>query len=286
MNQPLSLQFLLGLTLGISIAYLAYRAHSLNRGGASAAALVGTVIFGIGGWQWAILLLTFFISSSALTRAFGRQKRGLDEKYSKGGERDAAQVFSNGGLAAAFAALHGLFPAAAWPWIGFAAALAAVNADTWATELGVLNPTRPRLITDLRQRVEKGTSGGVSLVGTLASLAGSALIALLAVLLFPLSSFPPLSTPPFLLFVLLTLSGLAGALLDSLLGATVQAMYFCPQDQKETEKHPLHTCGTPTVHVRGWKWLDNDRVNIACGALGTVIALVSLLIYWQTGSAI
>lgn len=271
------MQFILGLALGISIAFLAYRSHSLSRSGAYAAAAVGTVIFGIGGWQWAILLLTFFISSSALTRAFGHRKRGLDEKYSKSGERDAAQVLSNGGLPALFAALHGFFPDAAWPWIGFAGALAAVNADTWATELGVLNPTPPRLITDLRKRVEKGTSGGVSLVGTLASLAGSALIAALAALLSPTEQ-QSLITDYWSLLLLITASGLIAALFDSLLGATLQAMYFCPKDRKETEKHPLHTCGTHTIHIRGWKWLDNDRVNVACGALGSALALSMILL--------
>ena len=57
-------------------------------------------------------------------------------------------------------------------------------------------------------------------------------------------------------------------------GATVQAMYYCPTDKKETEKHPLHTCGTETVHIRGWKWLDNDWVNFACGAFGVLSALL------------
>ena len=74
-----------------------------------------------------------------------------------------------------FAALHFFFPNELWPWLGFAAALAAVNADTWGTELGVLNPHPPRMITDLRKVVEKGTSGGISLIGTLAALAGSGL---------------------------------------------------------------------------------------------------------------
>jgi len=164
-----------------------------------------------------------------------------------------------------FALLHGFFPEAIWPWLGFAAALAAVNADTWATELGVLNPHPPRMINNLRKVVEKGTSGGISLVGTLASLAGSALIALLAVLLSP--------TPITNYYLLLTLAGLAGSLFDSLLGATVQAIYFCPKDQKETERHPLHTCGAETVQIRGWKWLTNDWVNFGCGAMGAVVAL-------------
>ena len=266
------MQILYGLILATIVAYLAYRAHSLNRSGAFAATVVGTVIFGIGGWQWAVLLLTFFITSSGLSRAFKKRKASLDEKFSKGHERDAGQVFGNGGLATLFAALHAVYPESILPWIGFAASLAAVNADTWATELGVLNPTPPRIITNLSKRVEKGTSGGISLFGTLASLSGSALIAFLAVYISP--GIAPITN----YFLLITTAGLAGSLFDSLLGATVQAMYYCPTDKKETEKHPLHTCGTETVHIRGWKWLDNDWVNFACGAVGILVAVVGILL--------
>src|SRR5574341_917005 len=104
------MQLIYGILLAIIIAYLAYRAHSLNKSGAYAATFIGTVIFGIGGWQWAILLLTFFITSSALSRAFKNRKQSLNEKYAKGHERDAGQVFGNGGLAALFAALHIFYP--------------------------------------------------------------------------------------------------------------------------------------------------------------------------------
>ena len=265
------MQILLGFFFAILIAFLAHRAHSLDRSGAVAATIVGTVIFGVGGLSWAILLLTFFITSSALSRAFKQRKAGLNEKFSKGHERDAGQVFGNGGVATLFAALHGLYPEAVWPWIGFAAALAAVNADTWATELGVLNPSAPRLLTDLRKPVEKGTSGGVSLWGTAAALLGAAVIALPAVLL---SGNFSLNVSH---FFLITFAGLAGSLFDSLLGATTQAIYYCPTCQKETERHPLHTCGTRTEQIRGWRWLDNDWVNFACGAAGVAVALAGML---------
>ncbi len=265
------MQILYGFFLAVIVAYVAYRAHSLNKSGAIAATLVGTVIFGLGGWPWAILLMIFFVTSSGLSRAFKNRKRGLDEKFSKGHERDAGQVFGNGGLATFFAALHAFYPTSVLPWIGFAVSLAAVNADTWATELGVLNPTQPRMITNLGKRVEKGTSGGVSLFGTLASLLGAGVIALAAVFLSPLGPLLPAY------FILISFCGLAGSLFDSFLGATVQAMYYCPTDQKETEKHPLHTCGTQTVHIRGWKWLDNDWVNFACSAFGVLAALIGIV---------
>jgi len=257
-----------GFLLVLLISFLAYRAHSLSKNGALAALFLGTIVFGIGGAPWAIILLTFFITSSLLSRMFKKRKQGLSEKYSKGDQRDAGQVLANGGLAAVFVIIHYFFPLSSIGWVGFAASLAAVNADTWATELGVLNPTPPRLITNLRKRVEKGTSGGISLVGTLASLLGAAAIAL------PASFF----TFNWSLFPIITLAGLLGSLFDSFLGATVQAMYFCPTDNKETEKHPLHTCGTETVHLRGWPWLTNDWVNFACGAFGVIVAVASIAI--------
>lgn len=258
------MQIIFGFFIATGIAFLAYKVHSLNVSGAIAAACIGAIIFGVGGWQWAILLLAFFITSSALSRAFKKKKQNLDEKFSKGSQRDAGQVLGNGGIAAFFAALHFFYPNEAWVWLCFAASLAAVNADTWATELGVLNPHPPRMITNLKKIVEKGTSGGISLTGTLAALAGSALIAFLAALLADNWS----------VFPIITLAGFSGSLCDSFLGGTVQAMYFCPKENKETEKHPLHTCGTKTVHLRGWKWLDNDLVNLICGAFGVIIILL------------
>ena len=258
------MQLFIGFLLAVLISFIAYHASSLSKNGAVAATVMGTIIFGIGGWQWAILLVTFFITSSVLSRAFKDRKLGLNEKFSKGHARDAGQVFGNGGIATLFVLLDALYPESVLSWVGFAASLAAVNADTWATELGVLNPTPPRIITDLGKRVEKGTSGGVSLFGIFASLLGSAIIALLAALFADNWS----------LFPIVTFSGLAASLFDSYLGATVQAMYFCPTDNKETEKHPLHTCGTATVHIRGWRWLDNDRVNFACALFGVLVALL------------
>ncbi|HTP01098.1 MAG TPA: DUF92 domain-containing protein [Anaerolineales bacterium] len=259
------IQILTGLLLAAITSLAAYRFHSLTADGAIAATVLGTVVFGLGGWEWAVLLLTFFILSSAFTRAFRGRKIGAEEKYARGGARDAMQVFSNGGTAGLFVLLHAAYPAAGWPWIGYAGALAAVNADTWATELGVLSRDQPRLITSLRTQVDRGTSGGVSLTGTLASLAAALVIGL------PAAWFAGQSQGWIAASV--ALAGLIGSLIDSLLGATLQAVYFCPRDQKETEKHPLHGCGTPTIHIRGLQWINNDAVNVACAITGAVMAL-------------
>jgi len=254
-----------GFLLGIFIAGTAWRAGALNRSGAVAAALSGGLIFGLGGLAWSALLLTFFISSSVLSRAFARRKLDLAEKFSKGHARDWGQVLANGGLGAVLVVAHALQPGEIWPWIAFAGALAAVNADTWATELGVLNPTPPRLISSWRS-VERGSSGAISAFGSLAALGGAALVAGIA------AAFSATSGAAAVLIAAI-LGGLSGAFFDSLLGATVQAIYWCPSCQKETERHPAHLCGTLTVPLRGWRWLDNDWVNFFASAVGAAISL-------------
>jgi uncharacterized protein (TIGR00297 family) len=254
-----------GAALAGVIALTAYRLRSLDRSGAWAAAVLGALIFGLGGWPAAVVLLAFFISSSWLSRLFKSQKQDVEADFAKGGQRDAWQVLANGGLAATFLIPHWFAPAQSWPWLGFAGALAAANADTWATELGTLKRGRPRLITNLGKRIERGASGGVSGFGTLAALAGAAFVALAADFTSPGGGV--------LFFAVVTASGLMGSLLDSLLGATLQAMYFCPLDQKETEKHPLHGCGTPTLPLRGLTWMNNDVVNFMCTAAGSALAI-------------
>ncbi len=266
------LQIVLGFLAGAGVAFLAYRARALDRSGAAAAALTGGVIFGYGGWPWAVLLLAFFVSSSGLSKAFAARKAGLSEKFSKGSRRDSGQVLANGGLAALLALLHAFWPQAAWPWIAFVGAMAAVNADTWATELGVLNPTPPRQITTLRL-TERGESGAISLWGSLAALAGAGLIALLGGLVSPWAGAPLDQVSLWSLILAGGLGGVAGSFFDSFLGATVQAIYWCPACQKETERHPTHLCGAATTRRRGWRWLDNDWVNLSASLIGAGAAL-------------
>ena len=260
------LKLLVGILFAFLIAYTAYRAHSLSKSGAWGALLEGTIIFGLGGWKWAVLLLAFFISSSLLTKLFNKKKTSLNEKFDKGGVRDIGQVLANGSIASIFAGLNFFFPASTWTWVAFAATLAAVNSDTWATELGVLNPSMPRLITSGKP-VERGTSGAVSLYGMLAAAAGALFIAAPGALLGP-------SGQGWINLGIIIIAGISGSLFDSLLGSTVQAIYRCPHCNKETEKHPLHGCGTETVQIRGWSWLNNDKVNLGCALMGALIGLI------------
>jgi uncharacterized protein (TIGR00297 family) len=254
-------QWLAGFGLGLAIALFAYLAGALSGSGAVAATVVGGITFGAGGVVPGVLLILFFVSSSLLSRAGRRRKEEFYAAFAKGGRRDHGQVLANGLAAAALSLLYGAVDDPMW-LVGIAGALAASNADTWSTELGVLSRTPPRLLTSW-QRVEPGTSGGVTILGTLAAFAGSAVIGITGGWL----GFDAW------LAISVTAAGLLGALLDSVLGASVQAIYRCPACDKETERHPLHGCGTETSRVRGWRWLNNDGVNLAASLLGAAAAI-------------
>jgi uncharacterized protein (TIGR00297 family) len=263
------LRLLLGLLLSTLLGYAGYARRSLSGSGVLGAVLVGTIIFGLGGPAWGALLVVFFVSSSALSHFKEAGKATVAEKFSKGSRRDLAQALANGGVGVLAALGSALWPHPLW-WVGFVGAMATVNADTWATELGVLSRSAPRLVTT-GQSVEPGTSGAVTATGTLAALAGAALIGLVAAG-FDLFAGRPAGQVATLL-LLAAIGGLLGSLLDSLLGATVQAIYCCDACRKETERHPLHTCGAPTRRVRGWRWMNNDWVNFISSAGGAGVAI-------------
>jgi len=159
--------------------------------------------------------------------------------------------------------------------------MATVNADTWATELGVLSRVAPRLLTT-GEPVAPGTSGGVTSLGVWASVAGALLIGAMATALTQAQSQLTQggwSTGAIRYPWVAVAGGLAGSMIDSLLGATVQGMYYCPRCEKETESK-VHRCGETTRRTRGWRWLDNDVVNLFASVAG---ALAAVLLAWLLG---
>ncbi|MBN1123063.1 MAG: DUF92 domain-containing protein [Anaerolineae bacterium] len=279
--QNLLIQLPVGIVLSGLIAFLAYKRNSLSKSGVAGAMLVGTAIFGFGGWAWGMTLIAFFVLSTLLSHYKEREKEHIAaEKFDKGGTRDFGQAAANGG-AGALAALAYIFVPDPLILAAFAGIMATVNADTWATEIGVLSTKPPRLITNF-EPVEPGTSGGVTWLGTLATIGGAIAIGLSLILFLALdgifggAGFSVAGGAILSLLAAAAVGGLAGSLFDSLLGATVQSIYFCPTCEKETEKR-LHTCGTQTDHARGWHWLNNDLVNFISSIVG---GLIAGLVFW------
>ncbi|HEX8968488.1 MAG TPA: DUF92 domain-containing protein [Chloroflexota bacterium] len=244
-----------GLLLGGVVAAAAYWRRALTLDGALAASVVGGIVFGRGGLPAAGSLLTFFGSSNLLSRLGEGRKQAMPLAQAKGSRRDAWQVLANGGVATLAIALGQ--PDA------FIGALAGASADTWATELGLLTSHAPRLITTLRE-VPAGTSGGITPVGLAASLGGAVIVG---------SSWAWLTGHRRAVLVA-GVAGMSASLADSLLGATVQALYHCPRCDLVTET-PIHgACGQPTALVRGSARITNDVVNVLATLVGAALGLL------------
>jgi uncharacterized protein (TIGR00297 family) len=249
------------------IVLLALWRQWLSRSGALGAMIVGTLTMGFGGWVWGVLLGVFFVSSSLLSHFKEEQKRQTAaEKFEKGAKRDIMQAFANGGVGAVIAVLSAIAPADFWFPL-FLGIMGTVTADTWATELGTLSKRAPRLITSGR-RVEVGTSGGITPLGTAVSFVGGLVIGLAAAFFMRETGWQ--------LVLVGGCGGLAGSLLDSLLGATLQLIYWDDVREKETEKAIKD--GRKLQPLRGWRWLNNDMVNLLSSIGGGVVAVVVALL--------
>ncbi|MCA1644090.1 MAG: DUF92 domain-containing protein [Chloroflexi bacterium] len=262
-------RWLVSALLGVTVALAAYWRRALTLDGAVGAALIGCIVFARGGWPCAGALLTFFGSSSLLSRLGERRKQARPMAQAKGPRRDLWQVLANGGVATLSL---GWGPRRGGR--GFVGALAAAAADTWATELGLLARHQPRLITTLRP-VAAGTSGGITLEGLAASLGGALVVGSTWSGLGGGRQGVPLAL----------VAGLGGSLMDSLLGATFQARYRCPVCSILTEERVHRTCGRPTELVHGHAWMTNDTVNALATLCGACIAASFRQRERQAGSA-
>ena len=241
-------------------AFGARRVGALSTSGALAGTVVGAIALAAG-WSWGILLVAHFISASTLSKLGERRKaRLIGAVVEKGDRRDAKQVLANGGVYALAAIAYMFTRTHALYAVGIGA-LAASAADTWATEIGTLAGRNPRSIVS-GQPVAAGTSGGVTMIGTIVSVGGALFIAAgAAIARWPVP------------FTAIALGGLAGAMADSVLGATLQTRRWCDVCEKATEQ-AVHSCGNRTGRTGGLRGFDNDAVNAVCSGVGALVTLL------------
>ncbi|MEW5996498.1 MAG: DUF92 domain-containing protein [Candidatus Micrarchaeota archaeon] len=171
----------------------------LDKPGLALAILFGAAILIFGGAPYLAMMLFFLLLAIVVTKYgyYEKKEMGIYEH-----DRSWENVLSNG-LVPAIAALLS-------PSIGplpYIAAIAAVTSDKFASELGVLSGDPISL--DGFKRVKPGTSGAVSALGFVTSLAGAALVGISAIFLFGVS--PAIA-------LLVALAGFAGSMADTLFG--------------------------------------------------------------------
>jgi uncharacterized protein (TIGR00297 family) len=213
-------------------------------------------------WQGLIVLAVFFVSSSLWSIFKKEEKKEAEEKSAKSSKRDWQQVLANGGLAALLAVFSSFNPSIVYV-LAFVASMAASNADTWASEIGTLSKKSPISMRTFHY-VEKGTSGAISLIGTMGGLLGALTVSTTGFLVFDNWNWS------FVAWI--TLFGFIGHFVDTFIGAFVQVEYVCKICERKTES-PFH-CGTNTIKMKGIAWMNNEAVNFFCAASSACLTFI------------
>jgi len=215
------------------------------------AALMAFLLLLTGGWSWLTPALAFLLSSSLWTRWPGASR--VNDTT-----RSAKQVLANGLAPMMFTilALANPHPALTCAVVG---SFAAAAADTWATEWGGKFGGRPLSLRNFK-RVVSGQSGAISVVGTVASIIGAVFIA-------AVSAYVGMIDWSHL--IVIGAAGTLGSLLDSIAGAWVQGIWKTT-NSSYSEQPPGDRKLSPE---RGFRWVDNDIVNVIATLSGGLLTL-------------
>ena len=255
------MNIILSLILSTALAAFAALKKSLTSGACVLAWVFAVIIAYCGG----ITAFTGLLFTFAFTIAAGKISKSKREKiestiHKKKGPRDIVQIICNVMCGSICILAYGITSREIFAY-GFFGAMAASLSDSLASELGILAKKDPVNICTM-QKTKPGMSGGVTLWGLLCSLIGAMLIAVPAI--FKISGIAP--------FIIITVSGFIAALIDSILGGSLQAKYECPVCGLISEK-PLH-CDEKGKLVKGLSFLNNDGVNLLNNISGAVIAMI------------
>ena len=244
------------------IAIGAYLARALTAGGALCAFVMGVTVFWTTRAEGFLLFMLFFLSCNVVGKISKRLRKGKTEiAEKKGHRRDVMQVVANG-LMTTIAALLWFFTSKTVALIMFGAAVAEATSDTFAGEVGRLSKSGPVSIRNFRP-VPVGMSGGVTFLGMVGAFLSSAMIAFCWYIWFQGVSVYAA--------VLVCLMGFSGAVMDSYLGASVQAHYVDPDTGMLTENDEKD--GRKLELAQGIRWVDNDMVNLMSNVFSSVFAL-------------
>ena len=257
--------------LALSITIASFLIRLLTVGGAALACVMGVVIFGLGQIAFSLPILLFFISSSLLSKV--RPATARLERFQKSGPRDFAQVFANGAIPTLLLICWYISSKDIFCYL-FITSVATAAADTWSTEVGILSGRSPRSILTF-QKVPAGTSGGVTLLGSGAAVAGALLIVL--------TGFWALSSAFSLHYtwkhvIVVTCLAFIGQVIDSVMGAKLQAQFRCLGCQQILEGNS-HCPGHGVVLLSGSRWVNNDSVNFLSVSASVLLGWFGLKLY-------
>jgi len=251
------------------IGLLSFKRNLVDFSGLLMGWIIGIPIILLGGWSWFIIIMLFHFTAGIATKFKYNFKKMLGVAEEKGGARGWRNVLANGLIALIAVIIERIIGGQIWI-LGYLGAIAAAMGDTLASEIGVLSPSPPRLITKPWIKVKPGTSGGITLLGYLMVFTSGLTIGVIAHasgLIHGVDVYQCI----WIVFIPV-LASLAGSTVDSVIGATLQAKYMCSVCGSEVESK-VH-CGKKTKLVSGVEFIDNNVVNIMCSLTGFLVAVL------------
>lgn len=266
--------FMWGFIIAGLFAVIGIVGKFLTWDGALAGFFIGIIIMGVGAWTLGAALLTFFIVGSLATKLNKKSQEEVSFEKSSS-KRDSLQALAKAGFASFVAFLILVYPDNLTISIIVIGALGSSLADTMGTEIGIFSKSTPRYVLKPWQKLQKGESGAISIIGTLASLVSAFLY---IVFLFALSLIDPSlhESFPLSFLIIVPIAAVVGMLLDSILGVKLQEQRICQVcgSKVETKMH----CEMETQKYSGFSFINNDLVNFIATSLGGIVAGLLLLI--------
>ena len=168
--------WLTGAAIAVPVASVAYAGRAVDRAGAVAGVLLATVLYIWAGWPGLMMLGGLLVIGTGVTRLGYARKEALGVAEGRGGRRGTGSVVANAGAGGVFAFLAVVTPHPEAFSIAMVAGFATALFDTSATEFGQAFGRHHVLVTTWRT-VPEGTTGAVSLEGTLAGVCGATVLA-------------------------------------------------------------------------------------------------------------
>ncbi|PXF44897.1 Transmembrane protein 19 [Gracilariopsis chorda] len=279
----------LGLLIASLLALRGHQRKSLSPTGALAAFLVGFLSFA-SSVRFGLTLLSFYISATRATRYKADYKRRVEDGYTaEHGNRSAFQVLASSLPASIIAVVYALWfgldravnaeePVASALLLAYLLFFAACAGDTFSSEIGIAMPgpgKLPILITAPWRKVPRGTNGGVTIEGTMASAVGGLFV---GVTFFV--SGPVYDWSQAWLIVVGVVGGVVGSGLDSIVGAIAQSSWLDKRTGKVVkEVGAVNKDRDGYEHICGRNWLGGESVNAVAAIATSACAplLVSML---------
>ena len=256
---------ILGILVATALFTITYFGKHLTLSGAVLVAIIVMLFASFNLWNMLALLLVTYIVIMLVDKIASKHRDTINcNIISKSGARSAKQILVNGFAALLATALFVTMEYKVF-LIVFAVGVGETFADSIASDIGVLAKKAPRDICTWKQIVP-GLSGGVSLLGIMASVIASMLFGCLAFAFLRLSITETLAILGF---------SILGSFVDSLFGSRVQVKYQCNACNTLTEKK--QHCNTQTKHISGIKWMDNCVVNFSSNL---IVCLLCFGLFW------